>query len=32
MEELIQEYGISIIMLLVGRGIILILQQIWLLL
>lgn len=32
MEELIQEYGISIIMLFVGRGIILILQQIWLLL
>ena len=32
MEEFIQEYGISIAMLFVGRGIILVLQQIWMLL
>ncbi len=32
MEEIIEEYGISIIMLLIGRGIVLILQEIWMLL
>ncbi len=31
MEEMIEEYGISIVMLLIGRGIIFVLEKIWML-